>query len=271
MAIHPTAIISPQARIDPTVDIGPYVIIEDEVTVGPYCRIYPHVFINGYTTIGAHNEIHAGAIIGDLPQDLAFKDCRSYVRIGDHNVIREGVTIHRGTTPETATEIGNHCYLMAFSHVAHNCRLADHIKLANGALLAGHVHVGEGSFISGMGLVHQFVRIGRLCMIAGGTRVIQDIPPFMMAWRESEVVGINRVGLKRAGVPSGEIMTLRAAYRLLFRSGQPFRKAFERLQADAASDLVRELIAFLQAPSKRGISGPPKTGTFSEGEPDEKD
>lgn len=271
MAIHPTAVLSPKAEIDPTVEIGPYVIIEDEVKIGPHCRIYPHVFINGYTTIGAHNQIHAGAVIGDLPQDLAFKDCRSYVRIGDHNVIREGATIHRGTNPETATEIGNHCYLMGFCHVAHNCRLADHVKIANGALLAGHTHVGEGSFISGLALIHQFVRIGRLCMIAGGTRVCQDIPHFMMAWGESELVGINRVGLRRAGFSSPQISDIRAAYRLLYRSGMTFRKALDQLEAGNSSEPVQELIAFLRAPSKRGIAGPPKDSRTGGEDADEKE
>lgn len=258
MAIHPTAIISPRAQIDPSVEIGPYVVIDDNVKIGPHCRIDPHAYITGFTTLGADNYIHAGAVIGDLPQDLGFKDCRSYVRIGDHNVIREGVTIHRGTGEETETVIGSHCYLMANSHVAHNCRLADHVKLANGALLAGHVHVGEGTFISGNAVVHQFTRIGRLCMIAGGTRITQDIPHFMMAHGESRVIGINRVGLRRAGLVSRQVMGLRAAYRFLYRSGMHFADRVNQLEKETQCPYVKELIEFIHAPSKRGIAGPPR-------------
>ncbi len=258
MPIHPTAIISTRAQVDPTVEVGPYVVIDDEVKIGPNCRIAPHVYITGFTTIGSDNHIHAGAVIGDLPQDLAFKDCRSFVRIGDHNVIREGVTIHRGTAPESETIIGNHCYLMAFSHIAHNCRLADQVKMANGALLAGHVHVGEGTFISGTGVVHQFVRIGRLCMIAGGARVLHDIPSFMMVHGEGRVIGINRVGLHRAGWTSQQIMDIRAAYRFLYRSGTSFIKGVDQLEKETQSPYVKEFIAFIRNPSKRGIAGPPR-------------
>jgi len=264
MAIHPTAIVSPKARIDSSVEIGPYVIIDGDVTIGPNCRIFPHVHITGYTTIGAGNEIHTGAVIGDTPQDLGFQDVRSYVRIGDHNVIREYVTIHRGTAPESATVIGNHCFLMAVAHVAHNCELADHVKLANQVLLAGYVRVGEGSFLSGVAMVHQFVKIGRLCMIAGGTRVHQDIPHFMMAHGESNLVGINKVGLKRAGFTSQQIMAIRAAFRKLWRSGMNFSKAVELLETKDNTEPVRELLAFIKAPSRRGIAGVPKRSEESE-------
>jgi UDP-N-acetylglucosamine acyltransferase len=258
MPIHPTAIISPRAQIDPTAEIGPYVVIDENVAIGPDCRIGPHVYITGFTTLGAGNHVHAGAVLGDLPQDLAFKDCRSFVRIGDHNVIREGVTIHRGTAPESETVIGNHCYLMAFSHVAHNCRLADQVKLANCALLAGHVQVGEGTFFSGIGGAHQFVRIGRLCMIAGVARVAQDIPPFMMVHGDNRGVGVNRVGLHRAGWTSQQIMDLRAAYRFLYRSRMSFTKRVDQLEKETQSPYVKEVIAFIRNPSKRGIAGPPR-------------
>jgi UDP-N-acetylglucosamine acyltransferase len=258
MPIHSTAIVSPRAQIDPTAEIGPYVVIDGEVTVGPQCRIAPHVYITGFTTLGTGNHVHAGAVLGDLPQDLAFKDCRSYVRIGDHNVIREGVTIHRGTVEESETVLGSHCYLMAFSHIAHNCRVADHVKLANGALLAGHVHVGEGAFLSGNVVVHQFVRIGRLCIISGGARVLHDIPPFTMVHGESRVIGINRIGLHRAGWTSQQIMDIRAAYRFLYRSGTSFIKGVDQLEKETDSPLVKEFIAFIRNPSRRGISGPPR-------------
>jgi UDP-N-acetylglucosamine acyltransferase len=271
MPIHPTAIISPQAEVDPSAQIGPYVVIEDEVKIGPNCRIYPHVFINGCTTIGADNEIHSGAVIGDNPQDLAFKTCRSYVRIGDHNIIREGVTIHRGTNPESETVIGNNCYLMANSHVAHNCSLADQVKLANGVLLAGHVHIEEGAFLSGNSAVHQFTRIGRLCMISGNSRVTMDVPHFMIVYGNSDIIGVNRVGLKRAGFTSQQIMDIRAAYRFIWRGDMNFSKAVEQLANKNPSPAVKELIDFIRAPSKRGIAGPPRESRITEKDNDEND
>ncbi|MFA5864107.1 MAG: acyl-ACP--UDP-N-acetylglucosamine O-acyltransferase [Phycisphaerae bacterium] len=271
MPIHPTAIISPQTEIDPTAQIGPYVVIDDEVKIGPNCRIFPHVFINGYTTIGANNEIHSGAVIGDSPQDLAFKPCRSYVRIGDNNVIREGATIHRGSTPESETVIGNHCYLMANSHIAHNCRLADHVKLANGVLLAGHVHIEEGSFLSGNSAVHQFTRIGRLCMISGNSRVTMDVPHFMIVYGNSDVIGINRVGLKRAGFTSSQITDIRAAYRFIWRGAMNFSKAVEQLAKENSSPEVKELLDFIRTPSKRGIAGPPRESRTTGKNNDEND
>ena len=257
MPIHPTAIVSPQAAIDPSTEIGPYVIIEDEVTIGPNCRIAAHVYINGNTRIGANNEIHAGAVLGDTPQDRAFQPCRSYLQIGDDNIIREFVSIHRGTAPESITRIGSGCFIMGYSHVGHNCRVGDGVTIANMTALAGHVEVGERAFVSGYTGVHQFVRIGRLCMIAGGSRVTMDLPPFLMAAHETEVVNVNLVGLRRADFSSEEIGEIRSAYRRLYRSGLTFRKALEELTAKPCSPLVQEMIDFINVPSKRGIAGPP--------------
>jgi len=257
MSVHATAIIAPGAKIDPSSEIGPYVVIEDNVVIGPKCRIDAHAVIKRYTSMGAGNKIHASAVVGDAPQDLAFEDRPSYVRIGDNNIIREFATIHRGTAPESETVIGNHCFIMACAHIAHNCKLADHVKLANGALLAGYVSVGEGAFISGNAVVHQFTRIGRLCMVAGGARVPMDLPPFMMAHGEGDCIGINRVGLKRAGYSSTQIQGIRTAYRLLYLSGMSFSKALAEVEASNPNELVREMIDFIRAKSKRGIAGPP--------------
>ncbi len=271
MAIHPTAIVGPQARIDPSAEIGPYVVIDGEVSIGPRCCIGPHVYITGNTTIGADNRIHACAVIGDLPQDMAFKNARTYVRIGDGNIIREGVTIHRGTAPESATVVGNRCFLMANSHIAHNCQVADGVKLANGVLLAGHVHVGAEAFLSGNVVVHQFVRIGRLCMLSGAARVVMDVPHFMMAHGDNTIIGINRVGLQRAGFSSQQIMDIRAVYRRLFRSGTAFSKVVDELIKENHSGPVGELIDFVRAPSKRGIAGPPSEKRFRENHVHEKE
>ncbi|NLE29527.1 MAG: acyl-ACP--UDP-N-acetylglucosamine O-acyltransferase [Phycisphaerae bacterium] len=257
MSIHPTAIVASGANIDPTVEIGPYAIIEDEVTIGAGCVIHPHAVIKKFTTLGNNNLIHAGAVIGDEPQDLAFLGKPSYVRLGDHNIIREYVTIHRGTTPDSQTVLGNHCFLMACSHVGHNCRLGDRVILANGMLLAGHVTVGNNAFLSGNAVVHQFTRIGRLCMLSGGSRMVMDLPPFMMGHGDSDCVGINRVGLRRAGYSAQQIMEVRAAYRLLYLSGMSFTKAIGQLEESSPNELVQEIIDFIKAPSKRGIAGPP--------------
>jgi UDP-N-acetylglucosamine acyltransferase len=258
MSIHPTAIISGKVTIDPTTEIGPYVIIDGEVEIGPNCTISPHVVILGHTTIGSNNVIHTGAVIGDKPQDLAYKSSRSYVRIGNNNIIREYVTIHRGTDPESETVIGNECFLMAFAHVAHNCRVSDHVKLVNNVLLAGHVHVGESTIISGGAGAHQFVRIGKYCMIAGHSLALMDVPHYMIVQGDSDVVSYNRVGLKRAGFTSEEINEVRMAYRTLYRGGTSFIKAIQELEKNVKSPKIQELIDFLKAPSKRGISGPPR-------------
>ncbi len=258
MSIHPTAIISSEAQIDSSSEIGPYVIIDGQVRIGANNRIFPNVYIGSYTTIGDNNEIHTGAVLGDTPQDLAFdSSTESYLRIGNNNIIREFASIHRGTAQGSETVIGNNCFIMGYSHIGHNCKLEDNVKLANMAALSGYVSVGCGTFISGYSLIHQFVRIGRLCMIAGGTRLSMDLPHFMMAHGESAVIGVNRVGMKRAGYSSEEITAVRGAYRLLWRSGMLFRKALEKLESDNQFDVVAELIEFIKSPSKRGIAGPP--------------
>ncbi len=256
--IHPTAIISPQAKIDPSNEIGPYVIVEGEVTIGANNKIFPHVYIGPYTEIGSNNEIHTGAVLGDTPQDLAFDPATvSYLKIGDNNVIREFASIHRGTAPKSETIIGNNCFIMGYSHIGHNCQIDDDVKIANMAALSGYVQVGKGTFVSGYSLIHQFVRIGKLCMIAGGTRLGMDLPHFMMAQGESAVIGVNRIGMKRAGYSSDEITNVRSAYRLLWRSGMLFRKALEKLESENQSDVVAEVIEFIKSPSRRGIAGPP--------------
>jgi UDP-N-acetylglucosamine acyltransferase len=257
MAVHPTAIIAPGAKIDPTVEIGPYAIVEDDVTIGANCKIQAHAIVKRYTTLGCNNTLHAGAVLGDLPQDLAFEDKPTFVRIGDHNVFREYVTVHRGTAANSETVIGNHCFLMACSHVGHNSKLGDRVILANGMLLAGHTTIGNNAFLSGNAVVHQFTRIGRLCMLSGGSRMVMDLPPFMMGHGDSDCVGINRIGLRRAGYTSKQIMEVRAAYRLLYLTGMGFTKAIQQLETSSPNELVQEIIDFIKAPSKRGIAGPP--------------
>lgn len=256
MPIHPTAIVSSKAEVDSSAEIGPYVIIEEHVTIGPDCRIAPNVYIGGYTRIGAGNQIHTGAVLGDTPQDRTFKGCRSYLQIGDNTIIREFVSIHRGTTPESTTSVGSDCFIMGYSHIAHNCQVADAVTMANMAILGGHVHVGERAFISAQAMVHQFVRVGRLCMISGATRLTMDLPPFLMVVQDNDVKDVNLVGLRRAGLSSPQISAIRAAYRSLYRGGMPFSKAVERLSTEQNEPMVQELLDFIKEPSERGIAGP---------------
>lgn len=255
MNIHPTAIVDQRAVLGANVKIGPFAVIDRDTEIGDDCVIGPHVVIHRYTSIGPGCRIHAGAVIGDLPQDLAFKpESVSYVRIGARCMIREGVTIHRGTRPESVTEIGDECFLMANSHVAHNVRLGRGVILVNGALLAGYVEVGDRAFISGNAVVHQFVRIGRLAMLGGQGAISKDLPPFCLgrSGAGNEVIGLNIVGLRRAGFEPATRQALKAAFKLLYLSNLNVSQAVERIRAEFTDPAVLELCEFV-ASSRRGI------------------
>lgn len=253
MAIHPTAVIDPQAEIDSTADVGPYVVIEGPVRVGPKTSIRAHAFLSGWTTIGEACEIHPFAVIGHLPQDFHYHGEKSYCKIGDRVVIREGSTVHRGTQPESTTVIGDECFLMAYSHVGHNCILGRGAKIYNLALLAGHTEVGDNAIISGSCLIHQFVRIGKLAFVAAAARVTMDVPPFLMAFGESTVVQHNIIGMRRAGYDSTAIREIREVFRQLYRTGRMFSQAVRDLATMVHTPAGREMLDFLQAESKRGI------------------
>ncbi|HWL07474.1 MAG TPA: acyl-ACP--UDP-N-acetylglucosamine O-acyltransferase [Planctomicrobium sp.] len=254
MSIHPTAFIDPQAEIDPSSVIGPYVIIQGDVKIGPGCHLAPGVVIYGPTTIGSNCRIHAHAVIGDVPQDRAYSGEVSYVHIGNDCIIREGVTIHRGSQKDTETRVGDRCMLMTNSHIGHNCVLENDVIMISGSLLGGHVHVGEGAVISGNAAVHQFVRIGELAMISGLGKIVQDIPPFFMTDQEGGLVGVNRVGLIRRSFTSHEREEIKAAYRIIYRSGLGQLQAFKQIVDMVKTDAGKRLIAFLSAKSKRGIA-----------------
>ncbi len=197
--IHPTAVVHPLARLDATVSVGPYTVIDEHVVVGPDCRIGPHVYLTGHTTIGARNCFHANCVIGDAPQDLKYTGEPTRLRIGDHNVFREHVTVHRSNKLAEDTVIGSHGFFMAHCHVGHNSRIGDHVILANGALLGGHVTVDDRAFISGNCLVHQFTRVGTLALMQGGAAISKDLPPFTVARGDNGICGLNVVGLRRTG------------------------------------------------------------------------
>lgn len=253
MAIHPTAIIDPKARIESDVEIGPYAVIEGPVKVGRGTRLGAHVCVTGWTEIGEENEVHAGAMLGDAPQDKAYGGEETYLKIGDQNIFREHVQVHRGTVSGSSTVIGSQNYLMANSHVGHNCKLGDQNVLANGALLGGYVEVGDNVFISGNCVVHQFVRIGDYALMRGLSGTSRDVPPFAIIDWQHTVRGVNVVGLKRAGFDDRRIREIRAAFRVLFRKGRNLSLAVNELETHGRpSPDVSALVEFIKA-SKRGV------------------
>jgi len=263
MAIHATALIDSRAEVHPDADIGPYVVIDGPVRVGPRTRVLAHATLTGWTEIGADNVIHMGAVLGDTPQDLAFEDTESYLRIGDRNVVREHVQIHRGTKPGSATVVGNDNYFMNNAHVAHNCRIGYGVILANGALLGGYVQVEDQAFVSANCVVHQFVRIGRLALLRGLSRTSRDVPPFCIMDGTHTVRAINRVGLRRAGFTSVQIRALQNAFRLLFRRAGNLAMAIGELESQPCSPEVRYLIDFIRA-SRRGVCVGPRKAVISD-------
>src|SRR3989338_2597498 len=213
--LHPTAIIHPKAKLGEGVSVGPYTVIGEHVTIGDGTAIGAHCVIDGRTTMGTDNQIFTGAVIGSIPQDLKYRGEETILVIGDRNKVREYVTINPGTEGGGGkTAIGSDCLLMAYAHVAHDCLLGDRVILANSVALAGHIHVEDGAIIGGLGGVAQFVRIGTLAIIGGCSRVIQDVSPYSTCvGYPAKVFGLNREGLKRAGVPSATVAQLHRAFR----------------------------------------------------------
>jgi UDP-N-acetylglucosamine acyltransferase len=257
--IHPTAIVHPKAKLDSTAQVGPYAVIDEGVELGADCVVGPHVYITGVTGIGTHNRFHAGCVIGDAPQDLKYDGKPTRLRIGDDNVFREHATVHRSTTTEGETVIGSHGFFMANSHVGHNSHLGDHVILANGVLLGGHVTVGDRAFISGNCLVHQFVRVGTLALMQGGSGISKDLPPFTVARSVNCLCGLNAVGLRRAGFTAEQRQELKRLYHALFRSGQNFRSALAGARKTFSSPAAKVMLDFL-AESKRGVCADVRRG-----------
>jgi UDP-N-acetylglucosamine acyltransferase len=252
--IHPTALISPEAELAGDVVVGAYVIIEGRVRIGPGCVIRPHVHLCGPLTMGSGNVVFTGSVLGERPQHLKYNDEPTGVEIGDHNIFREHVTIHRGTTHSWTTRIGSHNFLMAHSHVAHDCQVGNRCIFANGALVGGHCTLADNVYLSGNSAVHQFVRIGRLAMLSGCSATTKDIPPFIIQQNIDTVVGVNVVGMRRAGMTREQIEAVRQAYRLLFREGLVLPTAVVRMEQELGTiDTVREMITFIRQ-GHRGIN-----------------
>ena len=258
--IHPTAVVDPAAEIDPSVSIGPYSVVEGPVRIGVGSRLMAHVVVRGATSLGERNVLHPGVVLGGEPQDLAFVGHETFLAIGDDNVFREHVTVHRGTASGSSTVIGNGNYFMQNAHVAHNCRIGDATIVAGGALLAGHVELADRAFVSGNCVVHQHVRIGRLALLRGLSRTSRDVPPFCLMDGTHTIRGVNAVGLRRAGFDAARVMAVRRAVHRLFGRPRHLGRALAELEAEGPGDDVRELMAFLRA-SKRGVCVAPRSRT----------
>lgn len=245
--IHPSAVIDPGAEIAPDVEIGPGVIIASNVIIGPGTVIGPHVVIKQYTEIGENCRVESGCVLGGEPQDFKFRGERSYLRIGDNNKIREFVTIHRASGEDRATSIGDNNMIMAYCHIGHNCDLGNNITMANMVGISGHVVVEDRVVFGGMVGVHQFVRFGKLAMIGGFSKVVQDVPPFMMAdGRPTRVYGLNVLGLRRAGVVTATRAGLKQAYKFIYRSDMNLSQAIEAIETEVESNPERDyLLEFL--------------------------
>jgi len=253
VSIHPLACVSPSARIGRNVHIGPFCVVEDHVTIGDECILENHAIIKQGTVLGTANHMFDGVVIGGMPQHVQMPEHPGRVVIGDRNVFRENVTVHRALDQNNATTLGDGNLLMAGSHVAHDCRLGNHTIITNNVMLAGHVSVDDRAYLSGAAGVHQFCRIGTLAMIGGQGHIKKDVPPYVtIDGLSSLAVGLNRVGLRRAGFSREAISQLKAAYRVIYRSGGSWAEVLGRLETEFATGPAAVYHEFLST-SQRGI------------------
>ena len=252
--VHPTAIVADGALLHDGVEVGPYCVISGNVTIGEETKLAAFVRVRDYVEIGRNCTVAENSVLGGEPQDHDFKGEETWVRIGDGVILRESVTIHRSTGVGTCTSVGAGCFLMEGVHVAHNVTIGKNVTVANKAGFAGHSSVGDGAVIGGMAGVHQFTRVGKLCMVGGLSKVVKDIPPFLMVdGHPAEIEALNVVGLKRSGYDREQRRNIKDAYHHLYRSGLPFRKAVDSLRADDADAAVRDILDFVRE-SKRGVA-----------------
>jgi UDP-N-acetylglucosamine acyltransferase len=253
--IHPTAVVHAGAQIGQGSVVGPYCVVGENVVLGANCRLHSHVVIDGHTTIGESNDIFPFASIGLKTQDLKWKGGTTWTRIGDRNTFREYVTVHSATSDGDATVVGSDNNILAYCHIAHDCQLGSHIIMSNVGTLAGHVLVGDHAIVGGLGAVHQFCRIGKFAMVGGCSKVVQDIPPFMIGdGNPAETRTINKIGMERHGVSEEAIAALRLAYKILFREGLSMANALAKMESDLPQlPEVLHLIEFAKT-SERGLA-----------------
>jgi UDP-N-acetylglucosamine acyltransferase len=258
--IHPSAVISSEARLEGDVQVGPFSVIEGPVVIGAGCKIHPHVHLMGPLTIGPNNDIGSGTVLGGAPQHLGYKGDPTNVEIGEGNIFREHVTVHRGmpvgTGPGTGvTRIGSRNLFMAGSHVAHDCVVGNECIFANAAVIGGHVVVGDRALLSGNSAVHQFCRVGRLGLLSGASASSKDIPPFWVMQEVNWVCGVNTIGMRRAGIPSIEIQAVRRSFAMIYKERLTIPAALARMESEYGHfAAVRELVEFIRS-SRRGICG----------------
>ena len=253
MQIHPSAIIGSQVKIGKDVEIGPFCVVENGVEIGSGCRLENRATIKKGSILGENNTICEGVVIGGMPQHIAVPENCGNIVIGNGNVFRENTTVHRSMKESGTTLIGDNNMLMVNAHVAHDCRIGDNVVIVNNVMLAGHVCVEDRAILSGAAAVHQYSRIGTLAMVGGQAHVTQDVPPFMIVdGLCSRIVGLNLIGLRRAGYPIEEIKQLKAAYRLLYRSEKPWQEILKTLDEAFTIGPARKLTQFLTC-STRGI------------------
>ena len=254
MKVHPTAIVSPKAQLASDVEVGAYSFIGPEVKIGPGTVIGMHCVVDNNTTIGKNCRVYTGAVVGSIPQDLKFKGEKSFLKIGDNNIIREYATLNLGTGEGGLTQIGNNNLLMAYSHIAHDCIVGNDCIIANCGTLAGHVTIEDKAVVGGLVAIHQFVKMGTLSIVGGCSKVVQDIPPFSTCdGHPTKVFGLNLVGLKRANLSEESIDGLKRAFKIMFRLGLTISHALERIQKEIPPSLeITRLVKFIQT-SERGI------------------
>jgi UDP-N-acetylglucosamine acyltransferase len=254
--VDPLASVDSKAELGAGVRIGPFCVIEPNVTIGDGTTIEAGAIIKSHTRIGRNCRIHAGAILGDLPQDRKFRGEETYLKVGDNVVIREYTTLNRATGEGRATEIGSDTMLMAFCHVGHNCLIGERVTMANQVGVSGHTVIEDNVVLGGITGIHQYVRIGKLSIIGGYSKVVQDVPPFMMAdGRPSRVHGLNVIGLRRAGIPAAVRSELKLAYRLLYRDGLNMGHAVERIESDVQPSKERDYLLDFLKRERSGLTG----------------
>ena len=253
--IDPTSIVEPGAEIESGVRIGPFCHIGPRVKIGKNCVLKSHVAIRGATHMGPNCQVHPFAVIGDSPQDRSYQPgIQSFCEIGEGTVIREGANIHRGSLEGSSTRIGKNCLIMSNAHIAHDVQVSDHVNITSGVLVGGHAIIGEGVFLAGNAAIHQFVKVGRLSIIAGNAGITKDFPPFCIARAASlnDLAGINTLALERAGLAAEDRAALSKAYKSIFRSSLNISQALELLGENNDNPYVNELLLFIKE-SKRGV------------------